>query len=130
MAAMLTDRFEASKQLSNAFALPVPERVKIAHELLLSLDDGAGASEAWVAELEQAQKRAVDWMVIAAKPCRIRLLKTDRGEVFDRHRDGYRFMLLRNLLYQDIKVGDEGEHILLAGKNPILQIPWTGVGAE
>lgn len=41
--------------LSTALALPAKERAKIAHELLLSLDDGADAdaAEAWVAELEQ-----------------------------------------------------------------------------
>jgi putative addiction module component (TIGR02574 family) len=46
---------EAADLLTNALALPVRERAKIAHELLLSLDDGvdADAAEAWVAELEQ-----------------------------------------------------------------------------
>ncbi len=46
---------EASELLSNALALPVRERARIAHELLLSLDDGADgdAAERWVAELEQ-----------------------------------------------------------------------------
>lgn len=46
---------EAADLLSNALALPVRERAKIAHELLLSLDDGADtdAAEAWIAELEQ-----------------------------------------------------------------------------
>lgn len=41
--------------LSDALALPARERAKIAHELLLSLDEGADAdaAEAWVAELEQ-----------------------------------------------------------------------------
>ena len=41
--------------LSDALALPARERAKIAHELLLSLDEGADADavEAWVAELEQ-----------------------------------------------------------------------------
>jgi putative addiction module component (TIGR02574 family) len=45
----------AADLLSNALALPVRERARIAHELLLSLDDGAdaGAAEAWVAELEE-----------------------------------------------------------------------------
>jgi len=45
---------EAADLLTNALALPVRERAKIAHELLLSLDDGADsdAAEAWVAELE------------------------------------------------------------------------------
>jgi putative addiction module component (TIGR02574 family) len=46
---------QAADLLSNALALPVRERAKIAHELLLSLDSGADAdaAEAWVAELEQ-----------------------------------------------------------------------------
>ncbi len=46
--------------LSNALALPVRERAKIAHELLLSLDDGADAdaAEAWIAELEQRAQEA------------------------------------------------------------------------
>jgi len=50
---------EAADLLSNALALPVRERARIAHELLLSLDAGADAdaAEAWVAELEQ---RAVE----------------------------------------------------------------------
>jgi putative addiction module component (TIGR02574 family) len=41
--------------LSDALALPARERAKIAHELLISLDEGADAdaAEAWVAELEQ-----------------------------------------------------------------------------
>jgi len=46
---------QALDLLSTALALPAKERAKIAHELLLSLDDGADAdaAEAWVAELEQ-----------------------------------------------------------------------------
>lgn len=46
---------EAADLLTNALALPVRERAKIAHELLLSLDDGSDpdAAEAWVAELER-----------------------------------------------------------------------------
>jgi putative addiction module component (TIGR02574 family) len=50
----------AADLLSNALALPVRERAKIAHELLLSLDDGADAdaAEAWVAELEQRAREA------------------------------------------------------------------------
>lgn len=41
--------------LSDALALPARERARIAHELLLSLEEGAdtGAAEAWVAEIEQ-----------------------------------------------------------------------------
>jgi putative addiction module component (TIGR02574 family) len=46
---------QAADLLTDALALPARERAKIAHELLLSLDDGADAdaAEAWVAELEQ-----------------------------------------------------------------------------
>jgi putative addiction module component (TIGR02574 family) len=45
----------AADLLTIALALPVRERGKIAHQLLLSLDNGADtdAAEAWVAELEQ-----------------------------------------------------------------------------
>lgn len=67
---------EAADLLSNALALPVLERAKIAHELLLSLDDGADAdaAEAWVAELEKraAEVRsgsveAEDWDLVRAQ---------------------------------------------------------------
>lgn len=46
---------EVADLLNNALALPVRDRARIAHELLLSLDGGADAdaAEAWVAELEQ-----------------------------------------------------------------------------
>jgi putative addiction module component (TIGR02574 family) len=46
---------EASDLLTSALALTLRERATIAHELLLSLDDGADgdAAEAWVEELEQ-----------------------------------------------------------------------------
>jgi putative addiction module component (TIGR02574 family) len=62
--------------LSNALALPVRERARIAHELLLSLDDGAdaGAAEAWVAELEQRASEVrsgaaatEDWETVKAR---------------------------------------------------------------
>ena len=45
----------AADLLTRALALTVRERAMIAHELLLSLGDGADgdAAEAWVAELEQ-----------------------------------------------------------------------------
>ena len=44
---------EAADLLTNALALSLRERAKIAHELLLSLDEGADgdAAEACVAEL-------------------------------------------------------------------------------
>ena len=46
---------QAADLLTDALALPARERAKIAHELLLSLDEGADAdaAEAWVAELER-----------------------------------------------------------------------------
>jgi putative addiction module component (TIGR02574 family) len=46
---------EPTDLLSTALALPVRDRARIAHELLLSLETGsdADAAEAWVAELEQ-----------------------------------------------------------------------------
>lgn len=46
---------EPSDLLATALALPAQERARIAHALILSLDDGADAdaAEAWVAELEK-----------------------------------------------------------------------------
>ena len=46
---------EPTSVLSTALALPPRERARLAHELLLSLDDDtdSGAAEAWVVELEQ-----------------------------------------------------------------------------
>ncbi len=67
---------EVADLLSNALALPVQDRAKIAHELLLSLDGGedSGAAEAWVAELEQraAEVRSSsvvteDWEMVKAR---------------------------------------------------------------
>ena len=67
---------EAADLLTNALALPVRERAKIAHELLLSLDDGADAdaADAWVAELEQRANEVrsgsvvtEDWETIRAR---------------------------------------------------------------
>jgi hypothetical protein len=55
---------------------------------------------------------------------------TSETFVFDKHKDGYRFMLLRNLLYQALTVRSEGDDIVLAGDTPVLRIPWNGVGAE
>jgi len=56
---------EAADLLTNALALPVRERAKIAHELLLSLDDGADAdaAQAWVAELEQRAREVRSGLV-------------------------------------------------------------------
>ncbi len=67
---------EAADLLSNALALPVRERAQIAHELLLSLDDGVDpdAAEAWVAELEQRAREVrsgavatEDWAAVKAR---------------------------------------------------------------
>jgi putative addiction module component (TIGR02574 family) len=67
---------QAADLLSTALALPVQERAKIAHELLLSLDGGADAdaAEAWVAELEQRAHEvrsgsvaAEDWETVKAR---------------------------------------------------------------
>jgi putative addiction module component (TIGR02574 family) len=67
---------EAADLLTNALALPVRERAKIAHELVVSLDDGADsdAAEAWVAELEQRAREArsssvatEDWAAVRAR---------------------------------------------------------------
>jgi len=45
----------AADLLANMLALCLRDRAKVAHELLLSLDEGADgdAAEAWFAELEQ-----------------------------------------------------------------------------
>lgn len=67
---------EAADLLSTALALPARERARIAHELLLSLDDGADAdaAEAWVAELEQRAREVrsgavatEDWATVKAR---------------------------------------------------------------
>jgi len=66
----------AADLLSNALALPVRERAKMAHELLLSLDGGADAdaAETWVAELEQRASEVrsgsvetEDWETVKAR---------------------------------------------------------------
>jgi putative addiction module component (TIGR02574 family) len=51
---------EAAELLVNALSLSARDRAKIAHELLLSLDDGADADAAgaWVAEIEQRASEA------------------------------------------------------------------------
>lgn len=62
--------------LSTALALPVRERARIAHELILSLDDGADAdaAEAWVAELEKRVRevrsgsvKTEDWAAVRSR---------------------------------------------------------------
>jgi putative addiction module component (TIGR02574 family) len=66
----------AADLLTNARALSLRERAKIAHELLLSLDEGADgdAAEAWVAELEQRVRdvrsgsvATEDWETVKAR---------------------------------------------------------------
>lgn len=67
---------QAADLLTDALALPARERAKIAHELLLSLDEGADAdaAEAWVAEIERraAEVRSgaittEDWASVKAR---------------------------------------------------------------
>ncbi len=62
--------------LSTALALPVRERARIAHELILSLDEGADAdaAEAWVAELEKRARevrsgslKTEDWAAVRSR---------------------------------------------------------------
>ena len=66
----------ATDLLSSALALPVQERAKIAHELLLSLDDGSDtdAAGAWAAELERRASEVhagtvttEDWETVKAR---------------------------------------------------------------
>ena len=67
---------EAADLLSNALALPVRERAKIARELLLSLDDGADsdAAEVWIGELQERAREVrsglvatEDWETVKAR---------------------------------------------------------------
>jgi putative addiction module component (TIGR02574 family) len=67
---------EAADLLTSALALSLRERAKIAHELLLSLDDGSDAdsAEAWVGELEQRARQlrsgsvtTEDWETVKAR---------------------------------------------------------------
>ncbi len=67
---------EAADLLTNALGLPLRERAKIAHELLLSLDEGSDgdAAEAWVAELLQRVRdvrsgsvATEDWETVKAR---------------------------------------------------------------
>lgn len=62
--------------LSTALALPAQERARIAHELILSLDDGtdADAAKAWVAELEKRARevrsgtvKTEDWTAVRSR---------------------------------------------------------------
>ena len=64
---------EPTDVLSSALALPVRERARIAHELILSLDDGADAdaAEAWVAELAREVRsgsvKTEDWATVRTR---------------------------------------------------------------
>ncbi len=67
---------EPTDVLSTALALPVRDRARIAHELLLSLDAGgdADAAEAWVSELEQRAREVragtvttEDWATVRSR---------------------------------------------------------------
>ena len=58
---------------SDALALPLSERARLAHDLILSLDDGedGGADEAWVEEIERRAQEVElgtveleDWSVV------------------------------------------------------------------
>jgi toxin ParE1/3/4 len=71
---------EAADLLSTALALPVRERAKIAHELLVSLDDGADsdAAEAWVTELEQRAREARSGLVATEDWAAVRARLVDR----------------------------------------------------
>ncbi len=62
--------------LTSALALPVRERARLAHELLLSLDDAddAGAADAGTTELDQRASEAragtvkpEDWTAVRAR---------------------------------------------------------------
>lgn len=67
---------EPTDVLSTALALPVRERARIAHELILSLDGAtdADAAEAWVAELEKRARevrsgsvKTEDWAAVRSR---------------------------------------------------------------
>ena len=67
---------EAADLLTSALALTLQERAMIAHELLLSLDDGVDvdAAEAWAEELEQRVRHVrsgsvatEDWDAVRAR---------------------------------------------------------------
>jgi len=48
--------------LSNALALPAPERARLAHELLISLDEAEDpeAAEAWLAEIDRRAREVIE----------------------------------------------------------------------
>jgi len=62
--------------LSDALSLPARERARLAHELILSLDEGedSDAAEAWVAEIERRAQEVdsgavatEDWTTVRAR---------------------------------------------------------------
>jgi putative addiction module component (TIGR02574 family) len=71
---------EAAKLLTNALALPIRERAELAHELLVSLEDGADAdaAEAWVAELEQRSREVRSGAVATEDWASVKARLTDR----------------------------------------------------
>lgn len=71
---------ETTDVLSTGLALPVRERARIAHELLLSLDEGtdADAAQAWVAELERRASEVRSGEVATEDWATVRSRLTDR----------------------------------------------------
>ena len=71
---------EAADLLSNALALPARERAQIAHQLLLSLDEGADAdaAEAWIAELQQRAREVRTGSVATEEWATVKARLTER----------------------------------------------------
>jgi hypothetical protein len=71
---------EPTDVLSTALALPVRDRARLAHELLLSLDAGsdADAAEVWVAGLEQRAREVRDGTVTTEDWATVRSRLADR----------------------------------------------------
>lgn len=72
---------EAADLLSSALALPARERARIAHRLLLSLDEGADAdaAEAWIAELEQRAREVRSGSVATEEWATVKARLTERS---------------------------------------------------
>jgi putative addiction module component (TIGR02574 family) len=75
---MISDRMASrpDKVRADALSLPTPERARLAHDLIASLDDSQdpGAAEAWVAQLERRARevesgaaQVQDWAVVRAR---------------------------------------------------------------